>query len=307
MSVNRNSNIIKAIKGQERDPIRYNFSASLWAIGGGGGGATGSVPVSPSTAGNGGGGGAGAVVSSSISIVPNITWHIEVGGSGSINQDGGDTYAIAYNNDYNGLVTFRAQGGRKGEVWDVNNGAGGNTGTGSLEINATTQSYDARLGYATASNNGGGGAGANGDGGFNNNPSVGGLGLYAGITGSIIPIYGEAAGGGGGGVYDSALSNGQHGGGNGGRNGEAPTSATKIGAGGGGGSRWNPGEGGDGYKGGFFIAFTGQVGTNLYQYDITASNASISYDEPTNTTLILFDSGSGTFRYNAPFPYDKRP
>lgn len=316
MSVNRNANIIKAIKGKDRDPIRYNFSASLWAIGGGASGVDGVA----SLLGAGGGGGAGAVVSSSISIVPNITWNVQVGGGGVSNSSGEDTYAVAYNDDYDGLVTFRAQGGRVGS-----GGTGGNTGSGSLEISATTQSYSAFTGGADTTggnrNAAGGGAGVTQDGQtgttYDGNPGsgiggVGGTGLNN--TNQLsLPIIGPIAGGGGGAASDTADTQiggiGRDGGGDGGfqndtYNGE---DASSLGSGGGGGGTVGPGQGGDGYDGGFVISFNGIIGTQLGQYDIQTTNATILRDEPTNTTVILFNSGSGTFRYNAPFPYDKRP
>jgi hypothetical protein len=313
MSVNRNANIIKALKPEPKDPIRYNFSASLWAIGGGGGGFEnpgGNVSA-------GGGGGAGAVVSSSISISPNITWNIEVGAGGSGSFNGQDTYAIAYNNDYDGLVTFRAQGGRKGSL-----GVGGNTGTGSLEINETTQSYSAFTGGANVTgggrNSAGGGAGVAQNGGtgstYDGNPGSGFGGQGgAGLNNTnqlALPIIGPIAGGGGGGAGGDIGNggNGQNGGGSGGNNATFDgTNAFTIGSGGGGAGGTLSGDGGRGFDGRFVISFTGKIGTQLNQFDIETTNAVVLRDEPSNTTVIVFITGNGTFRYNAPFPYDKRP
>ena len=306
MSVNRNVNIIKAVQPiVERDPISYNFSASLFAIGGGGGGEDGTA----SNTGAGGGGGAGAVVSSSISIVPNVTWTIEVGDGGSANSAGEDTTAITYDVNYDGLLTLRAQGGRPG-----NNAIGGNSGTGSVETTSATSSYAAFTGGTEVTgggrNSAGGGAGANGNGGigtvYDGNPGTG----VGGVGGNGINIFGGIAGGGGGGIGDVVQGGtASQGGGDGGLvlatlspNGE---DATKYGAGGGGGLGHlsTPGTGGAGYKGSVIISFVGKIGTELNQYDITTTNASSSYNSGTNTTTIFFETGSGTFRYTAPFPY----
>jgi hypothetical protein len=304
MSVNRNVNIIKAVQPiVEREPISYNFSASLWAIGGGGGGEDGTA----SNTGAGGGGGAAAVVSSSISIVPNITWTIEVGEGGSANLAGENTTAIVYDVNYDGLVTLRAQGGRPG-----NNAIGGNSGTGSVETIFATSSYSAFTGGTEVTgggrNSAGGGAGANGNGGtgtvFDGNPGTG----VGGVGGIGLGIFGGVAGGGGGGIGDTvqggtALQGGGYGGlvlGTSSPNGE---DGSKYGAGGGGGLGHPgiPGTGGAGYKGAVILSFVGRIGTELGEYDITTTNASSSFNG--GTTTIFFESGSGTFRYTAPFPY----
>jgi hypothetical protein len=287
MSVNRNANIIKALKPEPKDPIRYNFSASLWAIGGGGGGFEnpgGNVSA-------GGGGGAGAAVSASISISPNITWNIEVGAGGSGSFSGQDTYAIAYNNDYDGLVTFRAQGGRKGSL-----GVGGNTGTGSLEINETTQSYSAFTGGANVTggrNAAGGGAGVTENGltgtEYDGNPASGVGGRGGGGLNNInqlaLPIIGSIAGGGGGGAGGDLQVGGigTSGGGRGAPYTEGPGqpvilnggNAFTIGSGGGGAGGPLSGDGGNGFDGGFVISFTGKIGTQLNQLDIETTNATI--------------------------------
>jgi hypothetical protein len=306
-----NLNIVNSIKQQPKDPIRYNFSASLWAIGGGGGGFA--NPGGNSSAG--GGGGAGAAVSASISISPNITWNIEVGAGGSSSFSGEDTYAIAYNNDYDGLVTFRAQGGRTGTT-----GVGGNTGTGSLEINATTQSYSPFIGGANVTgggrNSAGGGAGLteNGQTGttYDGNPGSGRGGRGGTGLGNpnplALPIIGNVAGGGGGGAGGDLQTGGEgtSGGGVGGPQGAGGASnASTIGSGGGGAGGVLASSGGAGFDGGFVISFIGTIGTQLNQYDIETTNATILTSG--DITVIRFNKGNGTFRYNAPFPYDKRP
>lgn len=304
MSINRNVNLIKAIQPiVEREPISYNFPATIWAIGGGGGGESGTA----SNTGGGGGGGAAAVVSSSISVVPNITWTIEVGEGGARDNDGENTTAIVYNDNYDGLVTLRAQGGKKGF-----NAIGGNSGTGSVETTAATASYAGFIGGTEVTgggrNSAGGGAGASSNGGigtvYDGNPGSG----VAGIGGTGVGIFGGIAGGGGGGIGDTVQGGtAVQGGGDGGLvlatlspNGE---DGTAYGAGGGGGlgDTSTPGLGGAGYKGGVIISFVGRIGTQLGEYDITTTNASSSFDG--GTTTIFFETGSGTFRYTAPFPY----
>lgn len=297
MSVNRNVNLIKAIQPiVEREPVKYNFSGSFYAAGGGGGGETATV-----THPGGGGGGAGIVVSASLSIVPNITYSFEVGSKGLADNAGESTTIIAYDNDYSSLVTFRAGGGNPGL-----NGAGGNSGTGSVETTLATASYAGFSGGAETTS-GGHYAGGGGAGSFNS----GSAGLpenFGGQGGEGADIFGSIAGGGGGGVDTGVGGVGTDGGGEGGDslsiNG---TNATKYAAGGGGAGSdeggpvyGNGGEGGDGVA---FILFTGKIGTNLGEFDITTTNASASYNSGANQTTITFFTGSGTFRYTAPFPY----
>lgn len=305
MSVNLNSNIIKAVQPQiERNPISYNFPANIWAIGGGAGGQNG---VSGGTGTAGGGGGAGSVVSSSLSVVPNITWTIEVGSGGTSNNNGENTYATIYDDTYGGLVTLKAQGGLS-----PNNSGGGNQGSGSVETTSVTSSYSPFVGGAVNTATAGGGAGAtqNGTNGvpFDGNPGTGeggdgGQGIdNLPFGGSTLPI----AGGGGGGVGKNQTGGGS-GNDGGGAGGDLITfngsNATSYGAGGGGGSATDidAGTGGNGYRGLVMIRFLGQIGTSYNQYDIEVTNATTSYDG--GTTSIYFNSGSGTFRYNAPYPY----
>lgn len=301
MSINRNSNLIKAIQPQvNRDPVSYNFDANVWTIGGGGGGESG-LSIFPNGE-AGGGGGAGAVVSASLSVIPNITWTIEVGSGGSTDSNGENSTAIVYDTTYAGLTTLRAQGGRNGS-----NSGGGNSGTGSVETTSATASYAAFTGGAQNTGVAGGGAGAGGNGGngvpFDGNPGTG----IGGVGGFGKSVFGSVAGGGGGGITpnNGFGGTGAFGGGNGGVVGVNGGNATTYGSGGGGGGadNGNPSTGGSGYKGTVVVSFVGKIGTQLGEFDITTTNASSSYNSGTNSTTIYFETGSGTFRYTAPFPY----
>lgn len=301
MSINRNVNLIKAIQPQvNRSPVSYNFDATVYAIGAGGGGESGTDTPGGGGYEAGGGGGAGALVSASLSVVPNITWTIDVGNGGGSDTKGEDTLLIAYDNDYSGLTTLRAQGGFPG----LNSG-GGNAGTGSVETTSATSSYAASTGGAIDVGVAGGGAGSKGNGGagvpFDGNPSTG----LGGPGGDGDNIFGGIAGGGGGGITPNNIIGGiaTDGGGNGSA---LPSSngnpATNYGAGGGGGGAADDstGTGGSGYQGTVIVQFTGQIG---YDFDIATTNASSSYDTLNNRTTIYFETGSGTFRYTAPYPY----
>jgi hypothetical protein len=308
MSINRNVNLIKAIQPQvNRNPVSYNFDANLFAIGAGGGGETSFDGGGAGDYEAGGGGGGGAVVSASISVVPNITWTVDVGEGGSADTNGGDTLLIAYDGNYSGQTTLKAQGGLAGS-----NSGGGNSGTGSLETTAVTQSYSGFTGGAQNLNVAGGGAGSSQNGGagvpYDGNPGTG----LGGPGGAGDNIFSGIAGGGGGGITPNNINGGtaSDGGGTGGDLSAAPSSfngnpATNYGGGGGGAAAADgiTGTGGSGFKGSVIVQFTGVIGTELDQFDIVTTNASSSYDSLNNRTTVFFETGSGTFRYNAPFPY----
>ena len=302
MSVNLNSNIIKAVQPfVNRNGLSYNFPANVWALAGGGGGENGS---------NGGGGGAGAFLSASLSVIPNVTWAINVGGGGSGSFNGQDTYATIYNDTYAGITTLKAQGGRSGV-----SGSGGNSGTGSIITPSGTFNYTGFTGGAVISGGGntygGGGAGNTENGGvgipFDGNPGTGvsGNGGQGSEIAYFIPL-----GGGGGGTTDSVTS-GAGTGNDGGGNGAGGTgafeingqSATSFGAGGGGARTGGAGAGigGAGSNGLFVIQFEGTIGSGSTDYNIAVTNATIT--KAGNTTTITYNSGSGTFRYTAPYPY----
>lgn len=300
MSVNLSSNIIKAVQPfVNRASVNYNFSADVYALGGGGGGEGGS---------NGGGGGGGAFLSSSLSIVPNVTWTINVGGGGASSVNGQDTYATIYNDTYAGITNLKAQGGRTAV-----GGNGGNSGTGSIITPSGTFNYTGFTGGAVVSGGGrtygGGGAGNTGNGGVGI-PVDGNPGSNIAGSGGFGDVLFSPGGGGGGGTTDSDGTGGagNDAGGNGAKYDLNPTyefngePATGNGAGGGGArTSGTVGIGGLGSNGVFWIKFEGTVGTQLGQYDIVVTNATIT--KAGNTTTIAYNSGSGTFRYTAPYPY----
>jgi hypothetical protein len=297
MSVNLNSNIIKAVQPfVNRNGLSYNFPANVWAQAGGGGGVPG---TSFGGLFQGGGGGAGAFLSSSLSVIPNVTWTINVGGGGASGTNGQDTYATIYNDTYAGITNIKAQGGRTGNL-----STGGNSGTGSIITPSGTFNYTGFTGGANVGNKGGGGAGTTQNGQPADVSAGGNGGEGNDDTGVVI------GGGGGGGAFgiNGAGGTGNDGGGNGA--GEAILNgfnAIAIGAGGGGGAIRNDegiitsGSGGNGSNGIFLIQFEGTIGTALNQYDIAVTNATIT--KAGNTTTITYNSGSGTFRYTAPYPY----
>lgn len=308
MSINRNSNIIKAIQPEvDRAPVRYNFDGEIYVIAGGAGGESAGAYRA------GGGGGAGGYVSASLSVVPNITWTIEVGGGGTADTNGEDSSAIVYDDNYGGLVTLRAQGGLS-----PTDSGGGNQGSGSVEETAATSSYTPFVGGAVNTSVAGGGASSLVDGGdgipYDGNPGTGrgGAGGNGGYLNLTVSVERCAAGGGGGCIPNNTL--GGSGGIGGAGNGGSPTSlnggnASFYGSGGGGaGGSGNVGTGGgtggNGYRGVVMVRVPGKIGTQLGEYDITYTNASASYsDYYGGWTTILYNSGSGTFRYTAPYPY----
>lgn len=320
MSVNRNSNIIKAIKQPNIGPVRYEFPATLH-LGGGGGGAASGRP-------NFGGVGAGGstVVSASLNITPNVTYYVEVGGGGiggaavgfgpaNGGTDGEGSFFYAYTDNYDMPVTMSCEGGQGGS--SNNEDGGGNSGTGSVEYTTIpdVQDYPGFNGGATISGDvggqpagsqgGGAGSGANGQDGNADKLTSG-----DGGAGILVPsnIIDFVAGGGGGGACanNGTPGDGTNGGGNGGDDQSSDgTSATKLSAGGGGGGSdgVSGGAGGNGADGFAHIRFIGIIGTQLDELDITVTNATVNYDAGSNTTDILFNSGSGTLRYTAPYPY----
>ena len=328
MSVNRNENIIKVVRGDNGiGPVRYEFPGTLHLAGGGGGGASGAPFY------GGAGGGGSTVVSASLSITPQITYvafvgsggegGVWTGGSGTSGIDGTESSWEAYTNNYDTPVTMSVEGGQAALWRDVTPIPldGGNSGTGSV-IGPTTENYPGFIGGitkigtiggqpATAT---GGGAGTieNGEDGEANFQKAG-----DGGNGVLIPsnIIGgaELAGGGGGGAGSDATNtpgSGESGGGSGGDNqGSAGGNATLLSAGGGGGGASSSigGAGGSGANGFAHMRFIGKIGTQLGELDIAVTNATTSYDAASNTTDILFAIGVGTFRYTAPYPYVPKP
>ena len=318
MAVNRNVNIIKAFRGEPIGPVTYNISTEVFAIGGGGGGAT------DTTSGAGGGGGA-RYISGSVILTPNITYTFNVGSGASPDNDGGETYFDFYDGSYTNITKFKSQGGRTGT-----SGAGGNSGSGSVEYGAGgTTTFAAFTGASSVSGGGriaGGGGAGSGENGlagttYDGNPGSGvsgggGSGDKASyfIPASLVPTY-AGAGGGGGATSPDVLQKGGGGGTAGGGAGQwndVGSDASNFGSGGGGNGNYSnppgspntgPGSGSDGMVA---ITFTGQIGDSLKGtgfYDIAFTNATSSYYPAYDTTVIRFNAGTGTLRYTAPYPY----
>lgn len=277
--LNLNYNINKALGGGGCIGVmKYNYSASILVIGAGGGGAT------DAGLGVGGGGGGGMAVSQSISIVPNITYQINVGAGGAVNNDGQGSSMVGYDDIDNIPISFFAQGGRKGE----SSGAGGNSGTGSVVRDGVTTSYPAFTGGTLYT----------GPGTFGPQKGAGG-----GASNAANGANGADAQGGNG-------ANGVTSGGGGGANFVGPTgpygNAGISGAG-------NYGKGGDGYSTIQFglvnprIATAGSNGAVVISYPgktkATVTNATTTFVD--GNTIHTFNSGSGTFIYNVPFPYEE--
>ena len=324
MSVNRNVNIIKALQKPNIGPVRYEFPATLHLAGGGGGGASGIPDI------GGVGGGGSTVVSASLDITPNVTYYVEVGGGGTggaavaappanAGTDGEGSFFYAYTDNYDTPVTMSCEGGQGGPA-NTSLG-GGNSGTGSVEYTTIpdVQDYLGFSGGATTSGTvggqpasaqgGGAGSGADGQDGAGDFITSGDGGNGIEVLSTLIRFV--AGGGGGGACANNGTPGlGKFGGGNGGTDAASDGGdATELAsAGGGGGSNGAIGSaGGDGADGFAHIRFIGKIGTQLNELDITVTNASVNYSAGSNITDILFNSGSGTLRYNAPYPYVPKP
>ena len=329
MSVNRNENIIKVVRGDNGiGPVRYEFPGTLHLAGGGGGGASGAPFY------GGAGGGGSTVVSASLSITPQITYVTFVGAggeggawtggtAGNSGIDGTESSWEAYTNNYDTPVTMSVEGGQAA-LWASPSPSpldGGNSGTGSV-IGPTTENYPGFIGGITrigtiggqpaTATGGGAGSFENGEDGEANFQKAGDGGDGVLITSAIIGGAQLAGGGGGGSGADTANTggSGNDGGGDGGDNqGAAGGNATLLSAGGGGGGATDTiaGDGGSGANGFAHLRFVGKIGTQLGEFDITVTNATVAYDAGANTTDILFGIGVGTFRYTAPYPYVPKP
>jgi hypothetical protein len=279
--------------GNCRGEVKFNYSASIYVIGGGGGGGSVNGTANPNLAG--GGGGAGALVSASISIIPNVTYTIFSGLSGSRDTDGGDSYLFGFDDNDTNPIQMYAQGGRKGVLLN-----GGNAGSGSVVRVTSTQLFPALLGGSGSIVGGtlsaGGGASPFANGGV--------PGATAGPGGAPINLFSQTGpqngGGGGGGRLGLSPGGGGENAGNGGnyqQDGANANSASFGSAGGGAGSE--PGGGGDsfggwGSKGGVFIRYAGEpkaIVTNATTYVADGF------------TLHVFNTGSGTFTYPYPYPW----
>jgi hypothetical protein len=271
--LNLNYNINKALGGGGCIGVmKYNYSASLTVVGGGGGGgdyiATGQI---------GGGGGGGGAVTASISIMPNVTYQINVGGGGDKQQNGQTSSLFGFDDTDGTPIQLIAGGGFPGG--STPNAAGGNSGNGVYIVNGvivdTKPSYTGGSGAYLSSPyfqaGGGGGASNQANGGNANagNPP------YQGGDGA----NGISAGGGGG-WYGTGPT------GPIGRSGISGIASSGAGIGGGGGNA--------GSNGIVIISYTGQPKAFV-------TNATTSTID--NITTHTFASGSGTFLYPYPYPW----
>lgn len=276
--LNLNYNINKALGGGGCiGLLKYNYSASISVIGGGGGGATDAGSQA------GGGGGGGAAVSQSISILPNIVYQVRVGGGGAVGVDGQDSSFIGYDDIDNIPISFFAQGGKKGESLN-----GGNSGTGSIVRNGITTNYPGftgGTGYSTTNafgpQKGSGGGASNAANGGNASDGFGGNGAN-GIT----------AGGGGGAFFVGPTGpygdNGLAGTGNYGRGGDGYTNQQN--------GATNPKDATNGTAGTVIISYPGKPKAFVTNAVTTTVD---------NVTTHTFNSGSGTFLYQVPYPYEE--
>lgn len=280
--LNLNYNINKALGGGGCIGVmKYNYSASIWVIGAGGGGATDTQA--------GGGGGGGMVVSQSISIVPNINYQINVGAGGAVDTNGQDSKLIGFDDIDSIPIAFYAGGG-----FGASGLNGGNSGTGSIVRDGITTSYSGFTGgsgYASSNAFGpqraGGGGASNAANGINGNTPA-----NSGGNGAS----GYTAGGGGGAFFvgpTGPLGN---------AGAVGSSNAGAFGVGGNGYSAQqnaasNPRQASAGSNGVVIIQYTGK------QKAIVSGNVTSSYVD--GITTHIFNSGSGTFTYQFPYPYEQ--
>ena len=268
--------------GNCRGEVKFNYSASIEATAGGGGGSDylGTFP--------GGGGGAGSGYSTSISIIPNLTYQINVGGGGAANSKGQNTTFFGFDDNDTNPISLLLEGGFPGTPDN-----GGNSGTGSYTTVLGTTNLNSFSGSIRTSSTvqgqtfflAGGGAGRNGNG--------------------VPPVLqfksgdGGPGGGGGGGAARQASTSavagfGDGGGGNGG--GTSGNATAGVNGGGGGGAS-TPGGGvvpAAGGNGVVIIRYAGQPKA------FVTNATTVTADGFTTHT---FNTGTGTFLYTYPYPW----
>jgi hypothetical protein len=277
--INLNYNLNKTTLGRVgcTSKLVYNYSASISVVGGGGGGNSGT------SYGIGGGGGGGMAVSQSISICPNLTYQIKVGGGGAVDNKGQDSSLIGFDDNDIYPIAFYAQGGNAG-TFD-----GGNSGTGSIVRDGIETFYPAKLGGSGSYSFDSFGPKAGGGGGASNSAN-------GGAANSGVPYKGgDGANGfsaGGGGGWTGAGPTGPIG-----TQGVDGTAFSGFGAGGHG-QGGNPGGGAAnaGSNGAVIISYPG-----LPKAFVT--NATTTFVD--GNTIHTFNSGSGTFLYTFPYPWQE--
>ena len=270
--------------GNCRGEVKFNYSASILVAGGGAGGNTGDGN------GIGGGGGGGMAVTQSISIIPNVTYQINVGAGGAINQDAiGNSFLIGFDDNDTIPISFLASGGKIGLFPGGAIVNGGDSGTGSIvragvvtqypKFNGGTGSYSSGGGFGDAIAGGGGASNqSNGTNGTTAATQARGGNGASGIT----------AGGGGGATAGGPTPPPDS------INGLSGSASSNAGIGGNG-SGINPSRGASaGSNGTVIISYTGQPKA------FVTNATTVTADGVTTHT---FASGSGTFLYTYPYPW----
>jgi hypothetical protein len=304
--LNLNYNINKALGGGGCIGVmKYSYSASFFLAGGGGGGAAGGGGSGVSDFFAGGGGGGAQALSSSINIVPNVEYQINIGASGSggipqagftAGQNGQQSSFVYFNDtDRNAPITLIASGGFGAP-------AGGGGGT---SANGFTGGTPGAIALGTKSGGGGGGTQQNGENGDVDGTGFGGDGGdFGGGGGGAARNISDA---GVGTAYNSIVIPGTAfnidltgvAGANGGSGigaGNAGQSATFAGGGGGSSDSFTTSyRGGNGGQGILKIAYKGKQ---------KATGGTITYNAGQDTTTHTFTSGSHTFLYTYPYPWE---
>lgn len=260
-----------------------SYSMTYLIAAGGGGGVS-----------NGGGGGGGGLLTATVSVVPETTYTITIGGGGA-----GGSGTNGSNSSITGLVTVVGGGAGGAAGGSGGGGAGGNESGSPAQPGGTGTTYQGYAGGSGGSHQagyisqgghgGGGGAGAVGGNGAASSGSTSGAGGNGGVgyASSITGISDYYAGGGGGGGIPSGGSGGSGGGGTGGTgSGNGTAGSTNTGGGGGGGSY-----GGTGANGGSGICIL-SVPTASYSGITTGSP--IVTTSGSNTIMKFTISGSYT-------------
>lgn len=276
LNLNYNINPSKG-PGNCRGEVKFNYSASIIVAGGAGGGSTGTLN------GVGGGGGGGMAVTQSISIIPNVTYQINVGAGGAVNQNAiGNSFLIGFDDNDTIPISFLASGGNSGSF------NGGNSGSGSLVRAGVTTTYNAFTGGTGANEASAFGPRTAGGGGASNQSN--------GVNGVISS--GAANGGNG--------ASGVTAGGGGGYLGAGPTppppgtdgvqgvASTTYSVGGNGASVGSNRVATAGSNGTVIISYTGQPKAFVTNATTVTSDG---------VTTHTFASGSGTFIYTYPYPW----
>ena len=285
--LNLNYNINNSLSKQCIGVLKYNYSASIEATAGGGGGANAIFGGAPGC-----GGGAGCGISQSINIIPNLTYQINVGGGGAIAEKGQNTTFFGFDDNDTKPISILLEGGFGGEVGP--SARGGSSGTGSYTTILGTTNFTAFTGSQSITSVvqgqsfilAGAGAGRAADGGL---PAT-----------QFKSGDGGAGGGGGGGASIQASTfaiaglGGQPGGGAGGSGGGSGANGSN--GGGGGGGSTPSGGGGAGGNGYVSISYTGKTKAFV-------TNATTTFVD--GITTHTFASGSGTFIYTFPYPYEE--